>query len=355
MTRYVYVGTETRTKSGVHRSQGIYVYRMNTESGELHLIQAVESGESPTFMAQHPSRNNLYAINETREGRATAFSLDPANGRLQQLNSEPINGIGPCYVSLSPDGRWLLAACYSGGSLSVLPVQPDGQVGKLTGVIQHSGTGVNKQRQEAAHAHSVLFDPSGRFVLACDLGTDKVHVYKLDREHGTLIPNDFPYGEAEPGAGPRHIAYHPSGKWVYVATEMGNTVETYAWDSEVGKLERVGSISSLPEDFKGHSQIAHILISPDGRFLYASNRGHNSLAVYAVSEDGSLRTVGFVPTNGDWPRNFGMTPDGKFLLVANQESDNLVVFAVDPASGMPAPLGQPLQVTKPMFVMAVDC
>jgi 6-phosphogluconolactonase len=355
MTRYVYVGAETRTKSGVHRSQGIFVYRMNTGSGELHLIQAVESGENPTFLALHPNRNYLYAVNEVREGLATAFALDPDSGRLQPLNSEPINGIGPCYVSLSPDGEWLLAACYSGGSLSVLPVNSDGQVGKVSGVVQHTGSGVNPQRQEAPHAHSVLFDPSGRFVLACDLGTDKVHVYSLDREQGTLVANDSPYGESEPGAGPRHIAYHPSGKWVYVATEMGNTVETFAWDSAVGKLERVSSISSLPADFTAHSQIAHILISPDGRSLYASNRGHNSLAVYAVAEDGSLSATGFVSTGGNWPRNFAITPDGKFILVANQESDSVVVFAVDAFSGMPAALGAPVQVTKPMFVMAVDC
>jgi 6-phosphogluconolactonase len=351
MTRYVYVGTETRTKSGVHRSQGIYVYRM-TDGGELHLIQAAESGESPTFLALHPNRNFMYAINEIRDGRATAFSVDPASGKLKQLNTEPIDGVGPCYVSLSPDGKWLLAACYAGGSLSVLPVLENGQVGKVSCVVQHSGTGPDPRRQEAPHAHSIRFDPSGRFALACDLGTDKVHIYKL--ENGQLIPNETPWGSSEPGAGPRHIAFHPSGQWVYVATEMGNTVETFAWDSAAGKLTFVRSISSLPADFTAHSQIAHILISPDGKWLYASNRGHNSLAVYAVAADGSLSTVGFVSTGGNWPRNFDITPDGRFILVANQESDSLITFAVDPQTGMPAPVCEPVVVTKPMFVMAID-
>jgi 6-phosphogluconolactonase len=352
MTRTIYVGTETRTKSGVHRSEGIYVYRMSSESGELHLIQAVESGESPTFLALHPNRKNMYAINEIREGRATSFSIDIANGRLKQLNTEPIDGNGPCYVSLSPDGSWLLAACYAGGSLSVLPVLPDCKVGKVSSVVQHQGKGTDPRRQDAPHAHSIRFDPSGRFALACDLGTDKVHVYQL--ENGQLTPNTFPYGESQPGAGPRHLAFHPSGKWVYVATEMGNTVETFAWDSEQGKLERVSSISSLPADFTEHSQIAHILISPNGQHLYVSNRGHNSLAVYAVAPGGGLSTVGFVSTGGSWPRNFEMTPDGKFILVANQESDSLVTFAVDETTGMPSPVGEPVVMTRPMFVMAVD-
>lgn len=351
MTRYVYIGTETRTKSGVHRSQGIFVYRM-AENGELHLIQAVESGESPTFLALHPDRNYMYAINEIHEGRATSFSVDTASGRLKQENTEPIDGIGPCYVSLSPDGSWLLAACYAGGSLSVLPILESCQVGKVSHVVKHNGSGPDPKRQDVPHAHSIRFDPSGRFALACDLGTDKVHVYKL--ENGKLVANEHPYGESEPGAGPRHIAFHPSGQWVYVATEMGNTVETFAWDSAAGRLELAKSITSLPEDFTGHSQIAHILLSPDGKWLYVSNRGHNSLAVYAVSADGGLEPVGHVSTGGNWPRNFDMTPEGRYIIVANQESDSLITFAVDPQTGMPAPTGRPVVVTKPMFVMAVD-
>ncbi len=353
MTRYVYVGSETRTEGG-HRREGITVYRMDPESGQLTQVQKAESGETPSFLAVHPNRRFLYAINEVREGRATAFAIDPASGQLRLLNTAPVKGLGPCYISITADGRWALVANYGGGSVSVLPIQPDGTVGAAAATVQHQGKGDDPKRQEGPHAHSIIPSPDGRFVLAADLGTNRVYVYRLEKD-GTLTPNDPPALVAEPGAGPRHMAFHPNGRFLYVANELNNTVVVYAWDAAAGTLKKLQALPTLPEEFQSYNIVADIHLTPDGRYLYVSNRGHDSLSAFRVSADGSsLERVGFVSTGGHWPRNFTLDPDGKFLIVANQESSSLVLFKINPTTGMPEPTGDVFTVEKPMFVTVVD-
>ena len=364
MTRYVVVGSDTRIESG-HRKEGITVYQMDPESGRLAQVQKAVSGETPAFLAIHPGGKFIYAINEVRDGRATAFTVDESSGQLALLNTASVKGLGPCYISLSQDGRWALVSNYGGGSLSVLPIQPDGAIGEAVCTVQHHGKGDDPRRQEAPHAHSIIPSPDGRFALAADLGTNRIYVYRLD-DSGTLIPNDPPWAQAEAGAGPRHMAFHPSGNFLYVANELNNTVVVNAWDAASGTLQKVQVLSTLPEDFAASapeavSYVADIHLTPSGgklppaQFLYVSNRGHDSLAVYQVAPDGSsLQLLGFVSTGGHWPRNFTLDPEGNFLIVANQESDSLVLFKIDPATGLPAPTGEVVSVEKPMFVTIVD-
>ena len=353
MTRYVYVGSETRTQGG-HRKEGISVYQMDPRSGKLTEVQKAESGETPAFLAIHPNRKFLYAINEVHEGRATAFAVDGASGKLNLLNTAPVKGFGPCYISLTPDAKWALVANYGGGSASVLPIQADGAIGAAVATVQHVGQGDDPRRQEGPHAHSMITSPDGRFALVADLGTNRVYVYRLGQD-GSLLPNDPPAVIAEAGAGPRHMAFHPNGAFLYVSTELGNTVEVYAWDANAGALRRVQVCSTLPEDFQAISYVADIHLVPDGRYLYVSNRGHDSLTIFRVTADGSsLERAGFVSTGGHWPRNFTLDPEGNFLIVANQESGTLVMFKIHPETGLPEPTGDVYQVETPMFVTIVD-
>lgn len=353
MARFVYVGSETR-KEGGHRKEGITVYQMDRESGSLTLVQEAESGENPSFLALHPNRKFLYAINEVREGRATSFAIDPDSGRLKMLNTAMVKGLGPCYISIDPTARWACVANYGGGSLSVLPLRGDGTIGDAVDTVQHNGHGDDPDRQEGPHAHSITSDPIGKYMLAADLGTNQVYVYTLT-EHGKLVANDPPSWLAEPGAGPRHLAFHPNGKVLYISNELNNTVTACRWQAEGGRLERFQTLSTLPADFTAYSSVADIHLTPDGKFLYVSNRGHNSLAVYRVSAtDGRLEPVGFVSTGGNWPRNFTLDAEGKFLLVANQESHTLVGFKINLETGMPEPLGMEIAVHKPMFVTIAD-
>lgn len=357
MTRYVYAGASTSTGRGTpHRPEGIFIYTMDPQTGALTLVTGVESGPNPSFLALHPSRRYLYCVNETGEGAASSFSIDPASGGLTRMNGYPVMGSSPCYISISGDGRWALVANYSSGNVSVLPIGPDGQLGELAFSDQHQGASrVNERRQEGPHAHSVIFDPTNRFALSADLGTDQIFVYTLDAETGALKPNAFPFVSAEPGAGPRHLAFHPNQRFLFAANELNGTVTAFAWDKEAGSLALLLSYPTLPEDFKEYNLVADIHLTPDGRYLYVSNRGHNSLAVFEVNaETGDLRQVGDVSCGGNWPRNFALDPEGNFIIVANQESSTLNVFQVDQATGMPTPVGEPVSVPNPMFAMVVD-
>jgi 6-phosphogluconolactonase len=353
MTRFVYVGSETR-EDGKHRREGITVYRMDATSGKLDLVQAAESGETPSFLAFHPNRRFLYAINEVREGRVTAFAVDPDSGALTLLNSAPVKGLGPCYVSVDPGAKWVLVANYGGGSVSVLPILADGQVGPAVATDQHQGQGDDPKRQEGPHAHSIITDPAGKFVLSADLGTNRVYIYWLD-EQGALLPADPPWHIAEPGAGPRHMAFHPNQRFLYVANELNNTVSAYRWDADQGSMAPLQSYQTLPEGYPSYNLIADIHLTPDGRFLYVSNRGHDSLAVFQVDEtSGALALVGNVSTGGKWPRNFTLDPEGNLLIVANQESSSLVFYRINPETGMPETMDYTVEVYKPMFVTVVD-
>ncbi len=309
-------------------------------------------GTKPILPLYELGGGYLYAANETRESQVSAFAVNSQGGGLALLNRVPTRGDNSCYVSLSPSGRWLMVSNYSSGSLTVLPVREDGSLGLLTDLVQHSGSGPHLARQEQAHAHSIRFDPSGQYALAADLGMDRVLVYSLDEALGKLRLHDGISGTAEPGAGPRHMEWHPGGKILYVANELNSSVAVFAWDAVHGRLEPLQTVSTFPANAVDlENTVADIHLTPDGRFLYVSNRGHNSLAAFNVdAASGGLMRVGVYPSGGDWPRNFAIHPDGKYLLAANQYSGNVVVFQIHP-DGSLSPTGEEIHVPSPVCVL----
>jgi 6-phosphogluconolactonase len=348
----IYVGTYTKSKPGEeHRKEGIYIYQMDTESGRLERGRGVVSGPNPSFLAMHPSGKFLFSVNETMDSLASAFAIDPSGAGLVLINREATQGMHACYASIDPGGRWLMVSNYSSGSLAVFPINQDGRLSPLSDFIHHKGQGPNKQRQEAAHAHSIRFDPSGRFALAADLGIDRVLVYRLDPANGKLALNDPAGMDARPGAGPRHMEFDRSGRFLYVANELDSTVTTCAWNALTGTIKPLASYPTVPAAFDGENTVADIHRTPSGEYLYVSNRGHNSIAGYRVdAESGLLTSLGIFPCGGDWPRNFAIDPAGKYLLVANQYSNNLVVFQIE-ASGVLTPTGIESEVPAPVCVL----
>lgn len=346
----LYVGTYT----GTDRSEGIYLVRMDPRTGELRQLGAVNVGPNPSFLAIHPNGRVLYAVNEVEErngkasGAVAAFTIAGDTGGLARLNEQPSEGGAPCYVSVDSTGRVVLVANYVGGNVALLPIRSDGTLGAATSVAQHSGTGPDTTRQEAAHAHCILPDPSNRFALAADLGVDRVLVYRLSLADGTLHHMEGSDARLRPGAGPRHLAFHPTLPLVLVANELDSTVTTLRFDRENGQLSTLQSYSTLPRGWSGTSYVADIHLSSSGRALYVSNRGHNSLAVFSVDATGALEFEQAVSTEGDWPRNFSLDPTGRWLLVANQRSDSIVVFARDPDSGRLTPTTQRIAIPSPV-------
>lgn len=347
MSTYLYVGTYTSSKPGEeHREAGILRYAVEAD-GVLRYIAAETSGHNPSFLTVHPSKQFLFSVNELREGEVSAFSIDPKTGGLTRLNHQPTDGWAPCYLSTDPAGRWLLSANYFNGSFAVHPIQADGRLGPMADHIQHEGKGPNQSRQERAHAHSIAFVPGGNFVFCCDLGIDEVRVYRLDNITGKLTLHS--QAHAAPGAGPRHFAFHPTLPYVYIANELGNTVTQAAWDAKAGTVTLMNSWSTLPEGYAEETTVADIHFHPSGRYLYVSNRGHNSLAMYRVdSETGELTLLGFQETRGAIPRNFAISPDGKFLYAANQATDNIVCFRLDENSGLLSATGAEYAAPSPV-------
>jgi 6-phosphogluconolactonase len=348
---WVYVGTYTGAKS-----KGIYMLRMDPASGALGPAELAAEAINPSFLAVHPGRRFLYAVSEVSggagkpAGAVSAFAVDEASGRLTLLNQQPTGGAGPCYVAVDQQGRNALAANYGSGSVCVLPIGADGRLAEASAFIQHTGSGHDPKRQAGPHAHCIDLDPAGRFALVVDLGLDKVFVYRFDPARGTLAANDPPAAPVAPGAGPRHVAFHPSGRFVYVINEMGGTVTAFKYDGQRGTLSEMQSAATLPADFHGQSTTAEIEVHPSGRFLYGSNRGHDSIAVFAVNGDGTLKPLGHQPTQGKNPRNFGIDPTGTWLLAANQGSDNVVVFRIDAETGGLTPTGAVVAVGAPVCV-----
>lgn len=329
------------------RSEGIHIYRMDPATGALSRRDGVSGVENPSFVAVHPNRRSLYAVSEVGGGAVAAFSRDPRTGALTPLNRQSSHGGGPCYVSAA-DG-FVLVANYGSGSVAVLPVQGDGRLGEATDWVQHHGSGANPRRQEGPHAHSFLADPARRFAFAADLGLDKILIYRLER--GKILPNDPPAVSLKAGAGPRHFTFHPKGRWAYVINEIDSTVTVFAHDAARGALRPVQTLSTLPADSRGGNSCADLHVAPSGRFLYGSNRGHDSIAVFAIDgRNGKLRAVGHEPTGGKTPRSFALDPTGSFLLAANQDSDSVVVFRVNRQTGLPAPTGHSIRVSKPVCV-----
>lgn len=342
----VYVGTYTREKS-----KGIYTFRFHAAGGNAGAVELAAETESPSFLAVHPNRRFLYAVSEAGSGTVNAFSIDAATGKLTFLNKASSGGAGPCYVSVDRTGRNVLVANYGGGSIAVLPAGADGRLKEASAFVQHKGSSVNPKRQESPHAHWINVSPDNRFVLASDLGLDQVLIYRLDAKKGTLEPNDPPFAKVKAGAGPRHFAFHPGGRFAYVINEIASAVTAFTWDAKRGALSEIQTVTTLPAGFTGNNSTAEVVVHPTGKFLYGSNRGHDSIAAFAIDPArGTLTAAGHTPTQGQTPRNFALDPSGAYLFAANQRSDSVVVFRVDQKSGQLTPIGLKLEIPTPVCV-----
>ncbi len=351
----VYIGTYTGAKS-----KGIYVSRFDPATGRLTPPELAAETMSPSFLALRPGGRFLYAVGEAtnlggkRGGAVSAFSLDAKTGKLTLLNHQPSGGAGPCHLAVDQTGKCLLVANYGSGSIAALPIQADGALGEPGAVIQHHGSSVNPQRQAGPHAHFILPDPANRFALTCDLGLDQVLVYRLDPAKAGLVANDPPFAAVKPGAGPRHLAFHPSGRFVFVINEMGSTLTAFAYDAQRGALKELQTLSTLPEGFAGKSTCAEVQVHPSGNFVYGSNRGHDSLAVFGFDPaSGKLTCREHQSTQGKNPRHFALDPTTQWLLAENQDSDSIVVFRVDPKTGRLSPAGQSVSVGTPVCAVFV--
>ena len=346
---FVYFGTHAE---GPNR--GFSLARFDTATGILTRPEFLIQAAAPAFFVIHPDGRHLYASNsiKTFRGRpgaaVSAYAIDPATARLTLLNQRPSGGGDASYVSLDATGHYLFVANYEGGNIAAFALQPDGSIGKRTAFFQHTGSSVNPQRQKHAYAHSIQVDPANRFVLVADLGLDKLFVYRFNARDGSMQRNDPPFAKVAPGLGPRHFTFHPIGRFVYLVNEMGSAVIAFAWDSARGALTEIQTVSTLPAGFQGVNNCAEIRVRPDGKFLYASNRGHDSLAVFAIdAQTGRLTVVERVPTEGKLPRNFEFDPTGRWLLVTNHGSDNAVVFRIDQNTGRLTQAGPPVTVPSP--------
>jgi 6-phosphogluconolactonase len=346
--RTLYVGTYTRDGT----SEGIYRFAFDADGGTLEPRGLAARADNPSFLTIAPGGRFLYAINEPGgpdEGGARAFGIDPADGSLTPLNVQKAQGRGGCHIAVDRTGRRVYVAHYRSGGVSVFPVGDDGALGAPTLYVQHEGSGPNAKRQEGPHAHSVNIDPTNRFLLVADLGTDKVVAYRLDLEGGGLPPHDVPFVSTAPGAGPRHLTFHPNGRFMFLINELNGTMSSYAWDAGAGSLEETSTVPTLPDDFTEANLCADVHVGPDGRHVYGSNRGHDSIVSFRIDESsGALAFVQRVPCGGEHPRNFMIDPGGRFLLVANMNTDNIAVFAIDPPSGMISPTGHEVEVPRPV-------
>jgi len=337
---------------------GIFTFRLDLASGALTPVGNGLETRNASYLAWHPDGVHLYAVNEVasqdgiKGGTVSAFILDSATGALRFINRQPSQGTSPCHLCVAAGGRSILVANYGSGTVGVLPVEADGRLGPARQTIQHEGRGLDPVRQKHAHAHAVAVDPTGCFALVCDLGIDRVMVYRFDPERGLLQPNDPPWVQLRPGAGPRHLVFAPGGRRVYVVNELDSTVAGFAFNPATGVLTAGQTVSTLPADFVGVSACAAIRLHPGGRFLYVSNRGHDSIAVFGVDPaTGVLEPAGHVASGGRTPRDFALDPSGAFLLAANQDSNTIAVFRVDPATGRPEPTGRNATLPKPVCVV----
>jgi 6-phosphogluconolactonase len=356
-TMLVYFGTYTNDAS-----KGIYVSRLDLSSGALTAPELAVETTSPSFLALHPSRRYLYAANEVRSfegqetGAVSAFAIDAATGRLTTLNQQSSGGSGPAHLVVDRSGQNVLVANYGGGSVAVLPVGTDGRLRPPSAVVQHTGSSVNPKRQSKPYAHSINVDPGNRFAYAADLGIDKVMIYRFDPAAGTLVANDPASASVAPGSGPRHFAFDPTGSHAYVINEMLMTITAFSHDAARGALAEVQTISTLPpgQDVAQGFSTAEVQVHPSGRFVYGSNRGHDSVTVFARdASSGRLTFLQNVPTQGAFPRNFGIDPSGRYLLAANQRSNSVVVFRIDQDTGRLTPTGHSVTVGTPVCVTFV--
>jgi 6-phosphogluconolactonase len=353
---FVYIGTYT-----LRRGKGIYTFRFSPATGKATAVSLAAETASPAFLAVHPNRKFLYAANEHdgpdvagKNSTVSAYAIAPHTGALTLLNKVSCRGEGPAHIAVDKTGKALLAANYRSGSLALLPILPDGRLGEATGFAQHHGIGP-KPRAEGPHAHGAAFSPDNRFALVADRGLDQVLIYRYDRRKGTLAPNDPPFINSTPGAGPRHLLFHPNGRILYELNEPGSTVTVLAYGAAGGTVRRLQEISTLPAGFTGTSATAQLQIDRAARFLYASNRGADNIAVFAIdAAKGMLTLVEHVSTQGKTPRDFSLDPTGGYLFAANQNSDTIVLFRVDARTGRLTPAGQVVEhVPEPTCVVFV--
>ena len=354
---FVYVGTYTHSDS-----EGIYVYRLDGATGALEYSSKASGVEHPSFVEIHPNGKYLYAVNELNEydgkasGSVTAFYIHQDTGELSFLNKRATGGGAPCHLSVDATGKFLLVANYGGGSVVAFPIGSDGRLGEASDFVQHQGSSINPQRQMEPHAHAIRIDPGNRYAFSPDLGLDKILIYRLDAENGKLTPNVQPWVRVHPGAGPRHFDFHPNGKFAYVINELDSTFTAFAYDGAAGTLTEFQTLSTLPEDFDGTSHCADVHVHPNGKFLYGSNRGHDSIAICAIDEEtGRLTSIGYELTQGKTPRNFGLNPEGTFLFAANQQTDTIVTFAVNTETGALNATGHVTEVPMPVCVKLLAC
>lgn len=370
--RLVYVASYS-SPQGPEGSQGygegIYLFAMDPENGALSRREVFPNRDNPSWLALDPARKHLYSANETAtfqgvdSGSVSAYTVEPSNGRLTPLNTQSSHGAGPCYVSVHPSGKHVLAANYFGGTVAVLPVGPNGSLGPATDVKQDRGTPGPVHAASApagsfaisghdrTHAHMILADPSGRFVLSADLGLDEILVWRFDVQNGKLLPGDPPSVKLPPGDGPRHFAFHPNGRWFYSLQEEASTVAVFDYDAAKGKLAAKQTVSSVPKGFAGTSFTSEVLISGDGRFLYAANRLHDTIAWFSIGAAGMLTFAGEEWTRGDYPRSFGLDPSGRFLYSCNQRSDAVACFRVNRQTGALTFTGQYTAVGTPAMIL----
>jgi 6-phosphogluconolactonase len=345
-----YFGTYTQGKS-----QGVYVAEFDTATGKLGEAKLAAKVSQPSFVAIHPSGKYVYTCNETdnfngeKAGGLTAYAVQ-ADGTLQELNQKSSIDAGPCHLVVDKAGKNVLAANYGGGSVCAYSLKENGELKDKTAFIQHQGTSVDKGRQEAPHAHSINLDAANRFAFVADLGLDKILIYKFDAETGSLTPNDPPFAATPKGGGPRHFAFHPSGKYAFVCNEMLSSVTSFRYDAAQGKLTEIETLSTLPQATPGNST-AEVQVHPSGKFVYVSNRGHNSIAIFQFdAEAGKLKSAGNQGEGIAIPRNFGIDPSGKWMVVCNQASDSVISFAIDSDNGSLSPTGSRIEVGMPVCV-----
>lgn len=359
----VYVGTYTAPilfgtgKVLQGKGEGIYVFRMDQASGALELVSMTAGVANPSYLAFDVAQRFLYVVNELKSyqdrptGTVSAFAVDPTTGDLEFLNRQPTHGTDPCHVAVATQSRHIFVANFMSGSLCILPVHDDGSLGEACDFIQHQGAGIDPIRQNGPHAHSVTLDRANRYAFVPDLGLDKLFIYKFDAKRGMLEPNGVPWFKMKPGAGPRHLALHPAGKFAYLINELNSTVAALACNHRTGAFQELQIVSTLPEGFRGESTCADLQVSPSGMFVYASNRGHDSIVINRINQTtGKLTYVEHVPTQGNTPRSFCIDPTGRYLLAANQDSDTIVTFRIHARTGKLQPTGHVAHVPTPVCV-----
>ncbi len=342
------------------KGKGIYSFRFDPKSGKLTPHGLTENVRNPSYLCFDKDRRFLYSVNELKEfegqfgGGMSAFRIDQDTGALTFLNSKPTKGTDPCHIIVDKTGQFVFVANFASGSIIGYRIAADGSLGEEVAFVQHEGSSVDPRRQTGPHSHAVEFDGTGRFAYVPELGLDKVMIYELDQKTGAVKPASQPWVSVAPGAGPRQLVMHPKGRFAYLINELNSTMTAYGYDSKTGALTELQTLSTLPAGFTGATSCAEVQITPDGKFLYGSNRGHNSLVIYAVDPDkGTLTVVGHESTRGAIPRNFEIDPTGRFVIVANQDSDNLVPFALDPATGKLAAIGEIATCPTPICVRFV--